>query len=107
MVRSPLVLVLILQVSLVAAFRPSSQALIRIAYRSVLRAEPEKPKGFGKAKEPLTVKKEEEDVGSQTYALQAKRGVPEYNIFFRPVNGTDTDWVPVGSMASRPCPHTS
>eukprot|EP01038_Epipyxis_sp_PR26KG_P009618 gene9618-12952_t len=28
----------------------------------------------------------------------AKRGVPEYNIFLRPTNGTDGEWVPVGSM---------
>lgn len=44
--------------------------------------------------------KEEEpkDAGTLTYESQAKRGVPEYNIFLRPANGTDTEWIPVGSM---------
>ena len=57
-------------------------------------------KGFGKAKtlekglgEPV-----EMSAGDRTYASQAKRGVPEYNVFIRPSNGTDEEWVPVGSM---------
>ena len=56
-------------------------------------------KGFGKSK---LVEKEEDvpEVGTKTYDLQAKRGVPEYNIFIRPANGTDTEWIPVGSMVS-------
>ena len=33
-----------------------------------------------------------------TYEAQQKRGVPEYNIFLRPSNGTEVEWVPVGSM---------
>lgn len=54
-------------------------------------------KGFGK---PIEKKAEVivEDAGTRTYASQAKRGVPEYNIFLRPTNGTETEWVPVGSM---------
>lgn len=54
-----------------------------------------KGKGFGKVEE---VKKEEKDIGTITYERQAKRGVPEYNIFFRPRNGTEAEWLPVGSM---------
>lgn len=56
-----------------------------------------KTKGFGapkKVESPV----EEKDAGTKTYEKQAKRGVPEYNIFLRPTNGTDGDWVPVGSM---------
>jgi Family of unknown function (DUF6523) len=65
--------------------------------RSLRMAEGEAPKGFGK---PVEKKVEvvEEDAGTRTYASQAKRGVPEYNIFMRPRNGTETEWVPVGSM---------
>lgn len=53
-------------------------------------------KGFG----PPPKKKEEEpkDIGTLTYEKQAKRGVPEYNIFIRPTNGSEAEWVPVGSM---------
>lgn len=55
-----------------------------------------KSKGFGK---PAPKKVEEEkDIGTEVYERQAKRGVPEYNIFLRPNNGSETDWVPVGSM---------
>jgi len=59
---------------------------------------PPASKGFGA---PKIVKKEEEkpkDEGTIVYENQAKRGVPEYNIFLRPKNGTETEWVPVGSM---------
>ncbi len=54
-------------------------------------------KGFGtpKVKEE---KVEDKDAGTLTYESQAKRGVPEYNIFLRPTNGTEEEWVPVGSM---------
>jgi hypothetical protein len=57
-------------------------------------------KGFGtpKKQESEVKKEEEKDVGTQTYEKQAKRGVPEYNIFMRPINGTESEWVPVGSM---------
>ena len=53
-------------------------------------------KGFGAPPKP----KEEEpkDIGTITYEKQAKRGVPEYNIFIRPVDGSEEEWVPVGSM---------
>lgn len=58
-------------------------------------------KGFGKAK--AVEKADGEDVvemsaGDKTYASQAKRGVPEYNIFIRPKDGGEEEWVPVGSM---------
>ena len=58
---------------------------------------PLKSKGFGSAKKvesPIIDK----DIGTKTYENQAKRGVPEYNIFLRPANGTEVEWVPVGSM---------
>lgn len=55
-------------------------------------------KGFGKAKEIIDESEEIKDTGSQTYDIQSRRGVPEYNIFLRPTNGTDGEWVPVGSM---------
>ena len=54
-------------------------------------------KGFGKSK-LIEKEVEEPEVGTKTYDAQAKRGVPEYNIFIRPENGTDTEWIPVGSM---------
>jgi len=63
--------------------------------------EPSSPKptskGFGSAKKVLTPEIEK-DAGTKTYESQAKRGVPEYNIFLRPTNGTEVEWVPVGSM---------
>ena len=66
-------------------------------------AEPSAPatKGFGAAKvkvDPAVAAEAEKDAGTKTYDIQAKRGVPEYNIFLRPVNGTEVEWVPVGSM---------
>lgn len=54
-------------------------------------------KGFGKVVEKVE-KVEEIDAGTRTYTSQAKRGVPEYNVFMRPTNGSETEWVPVGSM---------
>lgn len=54
-------------------------------------------KGFGKVQvkvEPEVIK----DAGTVSYEAQAKRGVPEYSIFIRPTNGTETEWIPVGSM---------
>jgi len=54
-------------------------------------------KGFGAVK-PKTVEEAPKDAGTLTYESQAKRGVPEYNIFLRPSNGTEVEWVPVGSM---------
>lgn len=55
-------------------------------------------KGFGKPKVVEKVPESEPEVGTKTYDLQAKRGVPEYNIFIRPTNSTDIEWIPVGSM---------
>jgi hypothetical protein len=55
-------------------------------------------KGFGSVKKDAVPVSETIDEGTKTYQIQAKRGVPEYNIFLRPANGTDTEWVPVGSM---------
>ena len=54
-------------------------------------------KGFGTVK-PKVEKEEEKDAGTMTYEAQAKRGVPEYNIFLRPTNGSEAEWTPVGSM---------
>ena len=54
-------------------------------------------KGFGKPK-PKEEVVEEKDAGTKTYEVQSKRGVPEYNIFLRPKNGSEAEWVPVGSM---------
>lgn len=85
---------------------------IRVARSQVLYSEPEVPaapaapaapasKGFGAAKakvDPSVAAEVEKDAGTKTYEIQAKRGVPEYNIFLRPVNGTEVEWVPVGSM---------
>ena len=56
-----------------------------------------KSKGFGSPKK-AEVAIIEKDIGTKTYENQAKRGVPEYNIFLRPANGTEVEWVPVGSM---------
>lgn len=60
-------------------------------------SDPQK-KGFGSVKKETAAESETVDEGTKTYQIQAKRGVPEYNIFLRPTNGTDTEWVPVGSM---------
>lgn len=63
-----------------------------------LQNEPPRTKGFGKAKQKEPKPEIEKDIGSITYDNQAKKGVPEYNIFLRPSNGTETEWIPVGSM---------
>lgn len=55
-------------------------------------------KGFGTKKAPKETEVVEKDAGTKTYESQAKRGVPEYNIWLRPINGSDAEWVPVGSM---------
>jgi hypothetical protein len=55
-------------------------------------------KGFGAPKAKVEKPEEEKDAGTMTYEAQAKRGVPEYNIFLRPTNGSVEEWVPVGSM---------
>lgn len=57
-------------------------------------------KGFGAPKQKVVVTEEEKDAGTKTYEAQSKRGVPEYNIFMRPLNGTEGEWVPVGSMVN-------
>jgi hypothetical protein len=54
-----------------------------------------KTKGFGK---PIPKEIKPKDVNAELYDKQAKKGVPEYNIFLRPMNGSDTEWLPVGSM---------
>jgi hypothetical protein len=68
-----------------------------VIYSEVPEPSGEKSKGFGAVKK-VEQKVEEKDAGTTTYEAQAKRGVPEYNIFLRPQNGTDAEWVPVGSM---------
>ena len=54
-------------------------------------------KGFGTVKPKVEIE-EQKDAGTMTYEAQAKRGVPEYNIFLRPTNGSEAEWTPVGSM---------
>jgi len=60
-------------------------------------AEPQS-KGFGTKKNPKDSEVVEKDAGTKTYESQSKRGVPEYNVWLRPLNGTEEEWVPVGSM---------
>lgn len=99
--------------SIGVSFSFSRMGLNRISAvrNQVLYSEPEVPatpgatpatpatKGFGAAKAKVDAAAEvEKDAGTKTYEIQAKRGVPEYNIFLRPVNGTEVEWVPVGSM---------
>ena len=56
-------------------------------------------KGFGAPLKKAPTKEEEpKDEGTLKYERDQKRGVPEYNIFMRPTNGTEETWVPVGSM---------
>lgn len=56
-------------------------------------------KGFGSKKAVVSDDGEvEETAGDRTYASQAKRGVPEYNIFIKTAGGGEEEWVPVGSM---------
>ena len=55
-------------------------------------------KGFGTVKPKAEKEEEVKDAGTMTYESQAKRGVPEYNIFLRPTNGSEAEWTPVGSM---------
>ena len=55
-------------------------------------------KGFGTVKAKVEKEEEPKDAGTMTYDAQAKRGVPEYNIFLRPTNGSEAEWTPVGSM---------
>lgn len=73
---------------------------LRDAATGDVPSEPSAPlKGFGKPKDNTKDNNVvEKDAGTRTYESQAKRGVPEYNIFMRPSNGTETDWIPVGSM---------
>ena len=85
---------------LLSAFRISSSS----RYRKVVVVRSEESssdvaqtKGFGKVKAKVDEVVEKDD-GTKTYESQAKRGVPEYNIFLRPMNGTEEEWVPVGSM---------
>ena len=49
-------------------------------------------KGFGKIKAKDEVI-EEKDAGTKTYETQAKRGVPEYNIFLRPVKNINNNTI--------------
>ena len=58
---------------------------------------PSSKKGFGTVK-PKAEDINEKDAGTLMYEKQAKRGVPEYNIFMKPANGTEGEWIPVGSM---------
>eukprot|EP01031_Cornospumella_fuschlensis_P026330 gene26330-31807_t len=82
------------------SLRKSSLLMVESATESSPspQKDPSKParKGFGKPPPPKPVV--EKDLGTRTYEQQAQRGVPEYSIFLRPVNGTDEEWLPVGSM---------
>ena len=47
---------------------------------------------------------EEKDAGTKTYEAMAKRGVPEYSIFLRPMNGSEEgkqDWIWCLTSSSR------
>jgi len=81
------------------ALRLSSLSMSDSPDAPVAPAAPATPasKGFGTPKAPVE-KQVYEDAGTRTYTSQQKRGVPEYNIFLRPTNGTEMEWVPVGSM---------
>jgi hypothetical protein len=89
-----------ISVMMISSFRISSSSRFRKIV--LLRSEESSDiagssKGFGKVK-AKTEEIIEKDDGTKTYESQAKRGVPEYNIFLRPTNGTEEEWVPVGSM---------
>ena len=90
-----LILLLIAISSNISFYIKSTRIIIK---RLDCEANPSVKKGFGKAIEPKPIEDKPTDVGTKTYELQAKRGVPEYNIFIRPVNGTEIEWLPVGSM---------
>lgn len=103
------VFILLVSISNVSSFHKYSSVYARSIAVTSLKSTAPTPspipsndnvsKGFGKAKEVVNADSEaEKDLGTKTYENQAKRGVPEYNIFLRPLNGTETDWVPVGSM---------
>lgn len=91
-------LVLMLSILMISSFRISSNTRFRkvVIVRSEESSETS-AKGFGKVK-AKTEEVIEKDDGTKTYESQSKRGVPEYNIFLRPTNGTEEEWVPVGSM---------
>ena len=98
------IIVLALMALSVVAFRPQRmRKAMNVLQMSdeVDSAAPPASKGFGKAKAAVKSDGDEPaeiSAGDRTYLSQAKRGVPEYNIFIRPKNGTDEEWVPVGSM---------
>lgn len=96
-------LLLLLCLQTVAAFLPRALSSISRSSSSRLLSE-EAKKGFGKAKEVVVqgmldchdriladcASEEEKDAGTKTYESMAKRGVPEYSIFLRPLNGSET-----------------
>ena len=92
-------LILLSSIIALSAFRISSNSRYRkvVVVRSEESSSDAPTKGFGKVKAKVDEIVEKDD-GTKTYESQAKRGVPEYNIFLRPVNGTEEEWVPVGSM---------
>ena len=77
--------------------RTITRALVRV--QSTPEGDTAAPvsKGFGTVKPKVEIE-EQKDAGTMTYESQAKRGVPEYNIFLRPTNGSEAEWTPVGSM---------
>ena len=110
MIQVTAVFLLISALSMTIAFRPIGNRQI---HGMMLRMSDEAPafiadepegaaptsKGFGSKKTVVGEDKEvEESAGDRTYASQAKRGVPEYNIFIKTAGGGEEEWVPVGSM---------
>jgi hypothetical protein len=92
-------------VSMVSSFSHSKRSLCvshsrifsEVNQDSTDSSMPPATKGFGAVKKKATVEVEK-DEGTLTYEKQSKRGIPEYNIFLRPENGTETEWIPAGSM---------
>ena len=105
MLRAILVSLFLILPSQVVSFFPGKNSLgIRRSLIFERYAESDSPKklenskGFGAPKAKPIVEEAPKDTGTVTYELQSKRGVPEYSIFLRPSNGSETEWLPVGSM---------
>jgi len=92
------VIILLFTAAIVQSYISKISTIAKIRHYQLLFNENEKSsKGFA-APKPKVVVETDKDAGTLTYENQAKRGVPEYNIFLRPTNGTNEEWVPVGSM---------
>ena len=80
------------------AEEPTFQANTEVVASETAPVAVETGKGFGTKKVVEATEEVEDSAGDRTYASQAKRGVPEYNVFIRTEGGGDEEWVPVGSM---------